>query len=44
MNRSVVSENIYGVTYNNSRKRAEDLMKKIEEEKADQLYRSSKFS
>jgi hypothetical protein len=43
-NRSIIPENIYGMTYSNSRKRAEDLINKINEEKADQLYRSSKFS
>jgi hypothetical protein len=43
-NRSITSENIYGVTYSNSRKRADDLLKKINEEKAEQLYKSSKFS
>ena len=43
-NRSIIPENIYGMTYSNSRKRAEDLITKINEEKADQLYRSTKFS
>lgn len=44
MNRSICSENIYGMTYNNSRKRADELMKKINEEKADELFKSSKVS
>jgi hypothetical protein len=43
-NRSLTSENIYGATYSNSRKRADELLKKINEEKADQLFKSSKFS
>jgi hypothetical protein len=42
-NRSIYSENIYGVTYENSRKRADNLLKKINEEKSQQLFRSSKF-
>jgi hypothetical protein len=44
MNRSICSENIYGMTYSNSRKRADELMRKINEEKADELFKSSKFS
>jgi hypothetical protein len=43
VNRSIVAENIYGITYANSRKRADDLLKKINEEKAEQLLRSTKF-
>jgi hypothetical protein len=43
-NRAILPENIYGMTYSNSRKRAEDLLNKIKEEKAEHLYRSSKFS
>ena len=43
-NRSLTSENIYGATYSNSRHRADELLKKINEEKADQLFKSSKFS
>lgn len=43
MNKSITSENIYGMTYETSRKRAEELMKQINNEKADQLFKSSKF-
>jgi hypothetical protein len=43
-NRSTIPENIYGMTYSNSRKRAEDLINKINEEKAEQLLKSSKFT
>ena len=42
-NRSVTSENIFGRTYESSRKRADDLLKKINDEKADNLLKSSKF-
>jgi hypothetical protein len=43
-NRSIYSENIFGMTYNNSRRRAEDLLKQIDEEKAEQILKSSKFT
>jgi hypothetical protein len=43
VNRSILSENIYGMTYENSRKKSEYLLKKINDEKAEQLFRSSKF-
>jgi hypothetical protein len=39
----MTAENIYGMTYENSRKKAENLMNKINDEKAEQLFRSSKF-
>ena len=40
-NRSINCENIYGVTYSNSRKRADELLSKLNSEKAEQLYKSS---
>lgn len=40
-NRTINSENIYGVTYSNSRKRADELFTKLNNEKAEQLYKSS---
>jgi hypothetical protein len=43
-NRSIIPENIYGMTYSNSRKRAGELINKINEEKAENLFKSSKFS
>jgi len=43
-NRSTIPENIYGMTYSNSRKRAGELINKINEEKAENLFKSSKFS
>jgi len=43
VNRSIISENIFGVTYENSRKRADDLLKQINDDKAQQLFKSSGF-
>lgn len=43
-NRSIVSENIFGMTFKNSLRRAEDLLNKIKNDKAEQLYRSSMSS
>jgi hypothetical protein len=43
-NRSIYSENIFGLTYNESRKRADELQKKINQEKAEQLFKSSKLA
>lgn len=43
VNRTFNSENIFGLTYENSRKKAEDVLKKINEEKSAQLMKSSKF-
>lgn len=40
-NRSIYAENIFGLTYKNSIRRAEELLDKIKNDKADQLYRSS---
>ena len=41
VNRSITSENIYGLTYSNSRKNADDLLKTINKEKAEQLQKIS---
>jgi len=43
VNRSITSENIFGMTYEHSRKRADDLLKQINEEKSEQLFKSTKF-
>lgn len=40
-NRAVIAENIFGMTYKNSIRRASDLLNKIKEDKAKQLYVSS---
>ena len=40
-NRAVVAENIFGMTYKNSIRRAEELLNKIKNDKAEQLYKSS---
>ena len=40
-NRSIVSENIFGMTYKNSLKTADELLRKIKNDKANQLYKSS---
>jgi len=42
-NRSVRSENIFGLTYGNARVKADDLCKQILTEKADQKMKSSRF-
>jgi hypothetical protein len=41
-NRSIRSENIFGLTYENARVRANELMTQINNEKADQLLRASR--
>ena len=43
VNRTFVSENIFGLTYANSRKKGDETLKKINEEKSVQLLKSSKF-
>lgn len=43
-NRAVVAENIFGMTYKNSIRRAEELLNKIKTDKAQQLYKSSMSS
>jgi hypothetical protein len=43
-NRSIIPENIYGMTYSNSRKKAQNMINKINDEKAEQLLKSSKFT
>ena len=40
-NRSIVSENIFGMTFKNSIRRADELLNKIKNDKAQQLYKSS---
>jgi len=42
-NRSINSENIYGLTYENSRQKGAEFLKKINLERAEQLMKSSKF-
>jgi hypothetical protein len=42
-NRSIVSENIFGMTYKNSLRRADELLEKIKMDKAAQLYKSSTY-
>jgi len=44
VNRSFISENIFGQTYANSRKKADETLRKINEEKSAQLLKSSKFT
>ena len=39
--RAIVSENIFGMTYKNSLRSADDLVKQINQNKAEQLYKSS---
>ncbi|MCQ2817583.1 MAG: FAM166 family protein [archaeon] len=41
MNRAVYAENIFGMTYKNSIRKASELLDKIKEDKAQQLYKSS---
>lgn len=41
MNRAVYAENIFGMTYKNSIRRAAELLDKIKEDKAQTLYKSS---
>lgn len=40
-NRAIVAENIFGMTYKNSIRRASELLNKIKEDKAEQLFKSS---
>jgi hypothetical protein len=42
-NRSIYSENIFGLTYQQSKQRADDLLKTINEDKADQFMKSSRL-
>ena len=39
--RAIVSENIFGMTYKNSLRKAVELVKQINQNKAEQLYESS---
>lgn len=43
MNRSVYSENIYGLSYEQSRRKAEDILNKINSERAQTLLKQSKY-
>ena len=43
INRSVYSENIYGLSYAHSRKKADEILTKINIEKAQTLLKSSKY-
>ena len=43
MNRSVYSENIYGLSYAHSRKKADEILTKINLEKAQTLLKQSKY-
>lgn len=43
-NRSIRSENIFGLTYENARKKANEQMSQINNEKAEQLMKSSRFN
>lgn len=40
-NRAIVAENIFGMTYKNSVRKAEELLNKIKKDKAEQLFKSS---
>mgnify|MGYP003298040503 CR=1 FL=1 len=40
-NRSIISENIFGMTYKNSIRKAGEILNKINQDKAEQLFRSS---
>lgn len=42
-NRSIRSENIFGLTYENARKRADNLLSQIADEKAQQILKSSRM-
>ena len=42
-NRSIYSENVYGLSYEHSRKKAEEILIKINTEKAHALLKSSKY-
>ena len=39
--RAIVSENIFGMTYKNSLRNADELVKQINKNKAEQLYKNS---
>ena len=39
--RAIVSENIFGMTYKNSLRNADELVQEINKNKAEQLYKSS---
>ena len=41
VNRSIVSENIFGMTYKNSLRRADEVQEKMNLDRAAQLYRSA---
>jgi hypothetical protein len=43
MNRSVYSENIYGLSYAQSRRKADEILNKINSEKAQTLLKQSKY-
>ena len=43
-NRSIKSENIFGLTYENARIRADNLLFQIKNDKAEQLKKSSRFT
>lgn len=43
-NRSIKAENIFGFTYENARKKADELIHQINDEKAVQIMKSSKFT
>ena len=43
-NRSIRSENIFGLTYEHARKRADDLLFQISNDKAEQLLKSSRIT
>ena len=39
--RAIISENIFGMTYKNSLRSSDDLVNQINQNKAEQLYKSS---
>ena len=41
VNRSIVSENIFGMTYKNSLRKADEVQEKMNLDRASQLYRSA---
>ena len=43
-NKSVVSENIYGMPYAQSRRKADEILNKINKEKAETLLKSSRLN
>jgi hypothetical protein len=42
-NRSIYSENIFGMTYQQSKQKADELLRKINEDKSHQYMKSSRF-